>query len=817
MQANKLPYTDGNINSDIVIIGEAPGVSEEQHPRKLPFVGRAGVLLDKLLTTGGISRQRCYLTNVFKERPYRNDIKPWLNLEKKDVVQTQKYCDAREVLINELKNSPAKIIIPVGSVPFYTLSNLREITKRRGSILQTHPDFGSRTMMPTLHPASALRQYIWQYFIAHDLVRARQWTHAQLELPQRVLQLRPTFYQMINYLESANECSAIGFDIEVIDESLSCFAIAKSPTDCMCFPLFYGGKDYVTHQQEVEILRTLARLLENPDVVKVGQNIIFDCSFMFLVYGLITKNIHDTMVMAGVLHPEFPKGLDFLTSFYTLEPYYKDEGKKWMKNALATIGGVDNFFRYNAKDAAVTLEIYHVLYNELIKYGNFSTYENQLRLIEPLIYTGSRGIQVDCKGIDNAKTDAWKAINESQAKLNELTAQELNVSSSKQIQDYFYNQRGCKPITKYNKSTGKTAPTADEKALKKLASKGFKEANLILNIRHSRKMVSTYYEMEFDADGRMRCAYNPVGTKFGRISSSKTIFGLGGNMQNLPHSLLDFLYADKGCLGFKIDLSQAENRVVAWLANDQKMIHAFLTGQDVHRLTAGLIFNKRPEDISTEPGSCALGGGRWSERDWGKRSNHSLNYGIGPRQFATYYEIPESESKFLIDRYFQVYTSIVDWQRSIVEQLQTNRTLTNLLGRRMKFLDRWDTELFKQGYCFIPQSTVADKLNRDGICELYYNSAFEEVDLLMTVHDSVIFQLPLDIGFTRMGEILLGLKTSLESPLSTKGREFVLPMDMSWGFNFGKHQEQTETKSAKIPTTADELGKLIESNLNNLN
>jgi DNA polymerase I-like protein with 3'-5' exonuclease and polymerase domains len=104
---------------------------------------------------------------------------------------------------------------------------------------------------------------------------------------------------------------------------------------------------------------------------------------------------------------------------------------------------------------------------------------------------------------------------------------------------YFYVTLGHKP---YLSKDGEV--TCDEKALKRLSRKGIVEAEILLHYRKLTKMYGTYFEMQFDEDGRFRCSYNPVGTEQGRISSSKNIFGTGGNGQNLPEEMRELMMAD---------------------------------------------------------------------------------------------------------------------------------------------------------------------------------------------------------------------------------------------------------------------------------
>jgi DNA polymerase-1 len=288
------------------------------------------------------------------------------------------------------------------------------------------------------------------------------------------------------------------------------------------------------------------------------------------------------------------------------------------------------------------------------------------------------------------------------------------------------------------------------------------------------KLKSTYLEMKLDQDSRFRCSFNPVGTVNSRLSSSKNFFGTGGNAQNLPKAFRKFMVADPGYVMYQFDLGQAENRVVAYISPEPTMIKAFEDRVDMHRLTASMIFGVPLDQVTDE------------QRQWGKRANHGLNYDLGFKKFAFLYEIPEADAKYIVDRYHITYPGIRQFHAWVQHKLRQDRTLVNLFGRARRFTDRWGQELFKAAYDYIPQSTVATKLNRDGVLELYQKQdLYPEVELLNQVHDSVVFQLPIAAGFLRHAEILTHLKQALESPLKWRSTSFSIPADLKMGLNFG--------------------------------
>lgn len=796
-------YKEGSLSSPIAFIGEAPG--EQEVGQAKPFVGNAGMLLNTLMHGAGILRGNCYIDNVFQFRPMGNDITPFLSYKNNMGIESPEFKEAKQSLTARLQHSDANVFIPLGNTALYTLTGKWSVTKYRGSVLPCIlPGLENRKVIPTIHPSHALTSdYLARLLIAFDLVRIKkQSLFPDIRTPYRNLMVSPTYIEALQYLDYANHKSQVGFDIEVMmtTKHLSCFSIAVTPQECMSIPLIESGKgDYFDPDQEGRVLQALVKLLEDPLVTKVGQNIIFDSSFMFKRYGAHMNNMEDTMIAMGILYPDYPKDLAMITSLYTEEPYYKDEGKMYMKNPF---GDDLTFRRYNAKDSAVCLEAFYTLQKDLKSTGNYDAYTRQRALIDPLLFMQEHGILMDTAGLAQASIENQQKIEDSQAELDKMCGYPINIRSAKQMKEYFYVHRGYKP--KYHGD----ALTVDNEALNKLAAQGSPEARLIQKLRHLYTIQSNYFEMKLDPDDRMRNSFNPIGTKQGRTSSSQTIFGTGGNQQKSPKEFKKFMLADPGYIICNMDLAQAENRVVAYISNELKMIAAFEAGIDLHRLTASLIFHKSIEQVSSEKGSSTLGSGQMSERDWGKRANHALNYDLGISKFAAMYEVSNADAGFIIDQYHRAYPGVRQWHAAIRDQLAKDRKLTNCFGRMRQFRDRWNEDLFKEAYSYIPQSTVADAMNTRGIVWMYKQQAdiFKPVRLLNLVHDSIVFEYPLSEGPEALARICMLLKANLEHPITWRTRSFTIPADLGVGFNM---LNLTEYKSPKY-TSVEQLTELLQ-------
>ncbi len=785
--SKKYCYPSGDKGSKIALIGEAPGAEEERHGTG--FIGSSGDLLWRIAATAGITRGDCYITNVIKERPQGNNIEHFITFKKGSVLTTKEYDEYEQYLYTELKEVKANVLVAVGATALYALTRQQLITKRRGSIMHS---IDGRKVIPIIHPAAALRQYLLVHSISYDMKRvAEECQFPDIRTPIRNIFIKPSFMDSMAFLHRCLEAEQIAFDIEVMRNEVSCISFALSPSEVMSIPFQGINDNYFNPEQEEEIWRMIGKVLGNRNIIKIGQNLVFDSAFLFQRFGIRTINMEDTMIGQKLAYPDLPMGLDFITSVYTKEPYYKDEGKKWFKFG----GSQEDFWIYNAKDSAVCIEALPRILSRLEEMNNLDVYQHQKALIGPLTYMQLRGIKMNHKAMKEESNSTGDKIAELTRQLKELTGYDINPASSKQVQAYFYDVKGEKPYI--NRATSK--PSADKDAIKRLSRatskrEGYAEARLLQQISQLAYNKSHYLDVTLDTDNRLRCSFNPVGTKYGRLSSSETIFDTGTNMQNLPEDFRRYLLADDDCMIFNVDLSQAENRIVAYIAPEPNMIKAFQEKIDVHSLTA--TFFTKDMDVAeikrqdNEDIKCPLGGGMYTWRFWGKKANHGLNYDLGFRSFGLLYEISDKDSQFIVERYHTAYPGVRQYHAWVRAALSKTRTLENAFGRKCMFLDRWGDDMFKEAYAFFPQSTVADIINRRGLNYMYYNQdLFRSVDLLLQIHDSIAFQMNYKkYTWEEQATCLMLLKESLEQPLSWRGSTFSIPADTSVGFNLHKKE-----------------------------
>lgn len=307
-----------------------------------PFVGPAGQQFNNLLSLAGISRAECYVTNTFKTRPPRNDATYFHGPVGRsgplwDNVTVEGKEDIRH-LYDELDGLSSNVFVALGNVPMWALTRHWHILKWRGSILSANlPGGKTIKVIPTIHPAAILPRYgaeergnyLWRYSILHDLHRVSiESASPDIVLPEYDFILRPSAQEALDYIRGCKRIREVALDIEVSrkNHELLCFALARDGNSAMCIPLLEDGRNFYTEDEELDILIALAELCEDESVVKIIQNASYEFLMLNWLYGIEIRPIRDTMVQHGVLFPDLPKSLAFLTSVYTKQPYYKYKG-----------------------------------------------------------------------------------------------------------------------------------------------------------------------------------------------------------------------------------------------------------------------------------------------------------------------------------------------------------------------------------------------------------------------------------------------------------------------------------------------------------
>ena len=751
----------GPKDAKIMLIGEAPGADEEI--QGIPFVGGAGKILNGLLRDAGINREECYITNVMTVRPVNNDFGNFYE-DKGRKVPRDILLEGIERLKNEIIAVDPNVIVAFGNEPLKALTGLTAITKRRGSLYNIILNDKAFKLIPTMHPAGVMRFWEFRPLVLFDLGKVlKESTDISYEMTPRTWEKVEDIPKLRTYVKDFLEnADYISFDIETCNNQVSCISFARTANFAFTVPICIYDKSFWTPEEELIVWRLIKRLLES-SVRKIAQNANFDMFFLWTTVGIKVKNLWmDTMNAFHDLYPELPKSLDLLCSIYTDQPYYKDTIKT-------------DFYHYNCLDSMVTFECAMKIEQELKEFGVHKLYyEHTHPILEPLLEMQVRGHRIDMKKKTLAAESTREDIMVKQKQLDEAVGYELNVNSPKQMKAFLYDDLKLPPVI--SRKTGKI--TTDETALKKL-SKAYPNPvfDSIVHIRGQRKLLSTYLEASTDPDGRFRCRYILFGTETGRLASKLSWTDTGGNLQNVPKGIArEIFIPDEGKMFMSADLSQAELRVVAYLADEKQFIKVFESGGDVHRMVASHMFSK-PEDKITK-----------EERELGKRIVHASNYGMGAGKLAELSGMSYSEAEEKMNLYHVYYPKIRIWHMAVEAQLKRTRVLTTPMGRKRMFFGRWNKALLRDAYAYVPQSTVADVCLK-GMVNLYETMPLQ-CDLVFNIHDEVVIQMPTEFK----DKVIMGCELTMKElmikcmsiPIQIGDKVLTIPVGIKTGMNWNE-------------------------------
>jgi uracil-DNA glycosylase family 4 len=806
---------EGPLSAKLVVVGEAPGIHEEQQCR--PFVGPSGKIVDAILNDAGAPRRQVYLTNVVKIRPPDNKIKD-LQLLGKTI------SDFIPELYEEIDKIRPNCILAFGATALEALTGYSGIEKYRGSILQSR--FGPYKVVGTLHPAAILHgesegMKSWKdlSYIRWDVERAVcQSKFPELKLPHRDLIICRNAQQLYRFLQANKDKKYVSVDIETFKTIPICIGLAFSKDVAISIPLLNKPMDSgMTRLDLIDCWQQVSQMMANPYVEKIGQNFKFDerqlstCLNGTRNFGIVTRGFYfDTLLAFRVLYPELSGSLQFSTSVLTEEPYYKDEGKEYNPKRDKS----DRLLLYNAKDAAVTYEVYERELEELQERGLTKFFfEFQMPLHPFYSRIEDRGILRDNFAKHYLHEKYKIQLEDLQKELNELTEEyfegPVNVLS---------NSKGTKGDVPALLYVGMKLPIRKgvaEKDIDGLLRNVVKDPKkrrileLILEIRKVRKTIGNYIDVEVDHRGRLLTGYRII-LETGRTSTNTlkppvTTRPMGLAFQTITKhgvvgsDLRRMFIPDPGCIFLEPDLSGAEARVVAILADDFRLLKAFKYDIDIHRLTASWIFGNSPEELLDEfwrapYAECTAIAAKLNaalkasineeQRQLGKKFRHAGHYDMQKKTASENAKIPEARAEQILKKFHETNPNIKQkFHKEIQDALKMNgQTLVSPNGRQRLFLNRWGDELFREAYSQIPQSTVSDQTKKAAReCE----RRIPELQILVECHDSFLAQIP--IG--KVDKALPIIKEEMESPIdfancSLPRGILVIPVEIKVGHNW---------------------------------
>jgi len=374
----------------------------------------------------------------------------------------------------------------------------------------------------------------------------------------------------------------------------------------------------------------------------------------------------------------------------------------------------------------------------------------------------TKGVKVSNKKIELVSKFINTEISTFTKKIFQITEQEFNLNSPKQLAKVLFEDMKLPVI----KKTPKGAPSTDGSVLDEL-SKEYEVANYILKYREYEKIRSTYIDglkSEITSDNRIHTTYNLFGTTTGRLSSEKP------NLQNIPNKtdigqkIREFFIADNNHEFIISDYSQIELRVLAHLSSDTNMINILKSQDaDIHTETASRIFDVKIESVTKDM------------RRKAKEVNFGLIYGMEAFGLSKSLNVSKKDAQDLIDSYFAQFPKIKGYLDRIVSDAEKNGYTKTLYGRKryIKELSSSNFQLKAMGKRIAMnapiQGTAADimKIAMLGVQEKTLK--YESTNLILQIHDEIIVQTPKESS----KEVMKIVKTEMESASKLKVPLFV--------------------------------------------
>lgn len=321
----------GRRDAKIAIVGDYTSPFDTIDGR--PFSGPVGDVFNTCLRAAGLIRGEIYVTNVFKVKtniPGKGANYDFFD-EKKKKFTTQGYEHA-EMLLDELNKIEANVIVPAGLPALMALTDYDKIGSYRGYVTASTKLGKPRKLIPTSSFTHALRNHISRYIIINDLKKAKDESrYPEIRRPERTIVYDydsiEDISRWLDYIESGEK---ISFDIEVINYTLAAVSLSISPEISVVVPL--GQSEYKPDgwqiEEEAYLWRRLQQIL-GTNKPKIAQNGIFDIHFLATECGIVVRGpLEDTMIAHHVMHPELPKGLEFLGSIYCgAQEHWKNDVK----------------------------------------------------------------------------------------------------------------------------------------------------------------------------------------------------------------------------------------------------------------------------------------------------------------------------------------------------------------------------------------------------------------------------------------------------------------------------------------------------------
>lgn len=524
------------------------------------------------------------------------------------------------------------------------------------------------------------------------------------------------------------------------------------------------------------VLEALRPILEGAEFPKVLQNAKYDRLVLRSQGITLAGVVFDTMLASYVLNPEANHNLSDLALRYlnVTAQSYSDlvpKGKNIADLAIAAVAD------YCGADVHTTFRLMPLLKAELAEYPDLAHLFQTVELpLEPVLAEMEyQGVRIDSGYLGKFSKQLELDLAKIEERAYKLAGETFNLGSPKQLSELLFEKLGLdKRKSRKNKSGGYSTDAA---TLEKLQG-DHEVVDLIVEHRTLSKLKSTYVdalpELVRRDTHRIHTDFNQAITATGRLSSSNP------NLQNIPirtafsRQIRAAFIPEDGWKLVSADYSQIELRILAHLSEEPVLIEAYNNREDVHALTARLLFEK--DDITPD------------ERRMGKIINFGVIYGMGATRFAREANVGRSEAKTFIDRYYERYPNVFEYLQQMQREAIAHGYVQTLMGRRryfnftsgqlrdllgsdpnaidldnLKRIGGYDAGLLRAAANAPIQGSSADII-KVAMIRLHEVLKGYQTRLLLQVHDELVFEVPPD----EWEELEQKITDTMESAVSLK-------------------------------------------------
>ena len=494
------------------------------------------------------------------------------------------------------------------------------------------------------------------------------------------LQTTPHEYYLIENEADARKILDFFLTKEIL--SLDTETTSTNPIDAELVGLSFSVEEkkafYVAvpdnREEAQKIVNIFKPLYENPEILKIGQNLKYDLEVLHNYGVSLAGPMFDTMIAHYLIQPELRHNMDYMAETLLhyrtihIEELIGERGRNQRNMRDLKPAEV---YEYAAEDADITLRLYNVLLPKPKECGAEQLfYEIEMPLMPVLAEMELNGIRIDTESLAETSSILTSRMRQLETQIYEAAGEEFNIASPKQVGEILF---GKMKIVDKPKKTKTGQYVTSEEVLQQLRHKN-PIVDDILAHRGLKKLLGTYVDalpkLINRRTGHIHTSFNQAVTSTGRLSSSDP------NLQNIPvrgedgKEIRRCFIPEEGCLFFSADYSQIELRVMAHLSGDENMAEAFRLGHDIHAATAAKIYKEDIADVTRD------------QRTKAKRANFGIIYGITVFGLAERLDISRAEAAQLIDGYFASFPKVAQYMEQSKETARAKGYAETFFHRR---------------------------------------------------------------------------------------------------------------------------------------